>query len=147
MIEAVVLDTGPLGQLTHPKCSRQFTETIKRLLTAGVTVFVPEIADYELRRNLILERLDASILRLDELEMLLSYLPLDTHVMHRAAHLWADLRKGAKPTSDNKALDGDVILAAQAERVNAPILTDNVGHLSQVWRTLDWRALADEVSS
>ena len=40
MIEAIVLDTGPLSQLTHPKCSPQLTETIKRLLTTGVTVFI-----------------------------------------------------------------------------------------------------------
>jgi predicted nucleic acid-binding protein len=141
VIEAIVLDTGPLGQLTHPRCNPQLTDLFQKLLRAGTTVFVPEIADYELRRNLILEGKVKSIRRLDQIEGLVEYIPLDTRMMRRAAQLWADMRKRGKPSADIKALDGDVILVAQAERVNAPILTDNVGHLAQVWSTLDWDAL------
>lgn len=42
--------------------------------------------------------------------------------MLKAAELWAEARKQGKPTADNKALDGDVILASQA------ILVANLGH-------------------
>jgi hypothetical protein len=52
-----------------------------------------------------------------------------------AAELWAQSRKAGKPTADPKALDGDVILAAQAKLLESGgnpvvIATTNVGHLS-----------------
>jgi len=51
--------------------------------------------------------------------------------MLRAAELWALARNRGTPTADPKELDGDVILAAQAEQVRAVVATDNVGHLSR----------------
>lgn len=42
--------------------------------------------------------------------------------MLKSAELWAETRKKGKETADNKALDGDVILASQA------ILVANYGH-------------------
>jgi hypothetical protein len=42
--------------------------------------------------------------------------------MLKAAELWARVGNEGKPTADNKSLDGDVILAAQA------ILVANYGH-------------------
>lgn len=40
----------------------------------------------------------------------------------KAAELWAKVRNQGKSTADNKALDGDVILASQS------ILVANYGH-------------------
>jgi hypothetical protein len=52
--------------------------------------------------------------RLDGLARLLEYLPLTTAAMRQAAVFWAQGRQQGQPTADDKALDGDVILAAQA---------------------------------
>ena len=94
-------------------------------------IIVPEIADYEVRRSLLLEKLDQSIERLDLIESQFVFLPLTSSVMRRAAQLWAQARKRGRPTAAWNALDGDVILAAQAEYADATVVTDNAGHLSQ----------------
>jgi len=63
-------------------------------LDAGDTVILPEIVDYELRRNFLLEiargntRFHASITRLDQLRTALTFLPLDSQIMLKAAELW-----------------------------------------------------------
>ena len=72
--------------------------------------------------------------RLDALADLLEYLPLTTAAMRQAAVLWAQARQQGRPTADDKALDGEVILAAQAITLGATdvvIATTNVGHLSR----------------
>lgn len=64
-----------------------------------------------------------------------------------AAQLWADARNRRKTTAEPNALDGDVILAAQAIlEVNAGnevvIATTNVGHLSQFVDAREWRLIS-----
>ena len=61
-----------------------------------------------------------------------------------AANLWAEARRKGQPTADPKALDGDVILAAQArmltnEMTEVIIATTNVGHLSRFTTALNWQ--------
>lgn len=94
-------------------------------------VFIPEISDYELRRELIRAGLSRGIERLNGFKRRLHYLPITTATMKRAAEMWADARSRGLPTADPKELDGDVILAAQAERAKAIVATDNVSHLSR----------------
>jgi predicted nucleic acid-binding protein len=77
--------------------------------------------------------------RLNQLKSVLTYLPLDTEAMLMAAEFWAEARKLGKPTADSKALDGDVILAAQAAQANGVIATENVGHLSLFVEAASWR--------
>jgi predicted nucleic acid-binding protein len=95
---------------------------------------VPEIADYEVRRELLRANRVRGLARLDALTRLLEYLPLTTAAMRQAAVFWAQARQRGRPTADDKALDGDVILAAQALTLGAAdvvIATTNVGHLSR----------------
>ena len=52
MINAVVLDSGPLSLLVHPKGSKESikcTEWLIFILKNGLNVYIPEIIDYELR--------------------------------------------------------------------------------------------------
>jgi predicted nucleic acid-binding protein len=118
------------------------TAWLEGLLTAGVEVFLPEIADYEVRRNLLLEGLTKSVARLDQLKTRLTYLPLNTDARLQAAAFWAEARRRGQPTADPKELDGDVILAAQALQVGAIVATENVGHLSLFVEAKSWRDIA-----
>jgi predicted nucleic acid-binding protein len=139
----VLLDTGPLGILVHPRVSQECQDWLEDiLLLKKYRVVLPEIADYELRRELL--RLDnlARIKRLDRLKQRLEYLPLTTDVMLQAAELWAIARQKGKPTADPHSLDGDVILAAQAMLIDTTdqtvIATINVRHLSLFTDAREW---------
>jgi predicted nucleic acid-binding protein len=118
--------------VAHPRPNPEIAGWFLGLLASGVEVIVPEIADYEVRRNLLLSGLEQSIRRLDGLKQTLTYLPLDTATMQLAAEFWARARRmrPPQPTADPKELDADVILAAQAQRVGATVVTDNIGHLA-----------------
>ena len=59
MSRTIVLDSGPLGLVTNPGGSEEAAAWDQWLLNAtigGATVMVPEIADYEVRRELIRAR-------------------------------------------------------------------------------------------
>src|SRR3954454_5674807 len=112
----VFLDTGVLGFLTNPSNSAEPTEckqSLDGILSGGAEVRVPEIADYELRRELIRNNSGKALARLDDLGQALGYVSLSTPMMRRAAEFWADARNAGLPTTADHALDGDVILAAQ----------------------------------
>ena len=114
------------------------------MLQNNETVILPEIADYEIRRELIRAGKTAGIRKLDQLKSLLTYCPISTETMLLAAELWAQSRKAGRPTADPTALDGDVILAAQAKLLEfggnqVIIATTNVGHLSQFVDARQWQ--------
>lgn len=146
-----MLDSGPLGIVTNPKAASPLSQEgkvwLQSLPLKGYIVMLPEIADYEVRRELIRVGKTAGIERLDQLKSQIPYRPLTTEVMLLAAQLWAKARNRGKPTADRNALDGDVILAAQAIlEVNAGnevvIATTNVGHLSQFVDAREWRLIS-----
>jgi predicted nucleic acid-binding protein len=105
------------------------------LLANGAIVVIPEIADYELRREFTLVGMTESIKQLDGLKSVLRYDPITTDAMLLAADFWAQARRQGRKTADDKALDGDVILAAQASLLThlgdeVVVATTNVKHLS-----------------
>lgn len=142
MSKPILLDTGPLGMAAHPRPSREFAIWYRGLLRSGRLLLIPEIADYELRRNLILEGMVTSIDRLNQLKTALDYLPITTDIMLRAAEFWAEARKRGRPPASPKALDGDAILAAQAEQVDGIVATDNVKHLELFVEAANWESIA-----
>jgi predicted nucleic acid-binding protein len=142
----VFFDTCTLGVLVNPNNTpktREIRLWMKSHLEKGVGFRVPEIADYELRRNLIFETLRAanspsikSIQNLDNLKITIGYVPLSTDTILTASAMWAAAKKGNYSTAHKFKLDGDVILAAQAIVESAAtekiiIATRNVRHLSQ----------------
>ncbi len=147
MIEAIILDTTPLGLITgrqdknEPRACRNWAVTA---ITSAVTMYVPEIADYEVRRELIRAGKTAGIGRLDAFLSLATYLELGTPTMRLAAKLWAQARKAGLATADPAALDGDVIVAAQALSLYLSdqsfiVATDNVRHLSRFVSAKRWQ--------
>lgn len=145
MINRLVLDTGPLGRACHPHARRnanvEFNLWLERLIKSGTEVCVSEIADYELRRELLRLRAAGQVARLDRLISQLTFLPLDRETMLAAAALWANARNAGQPTSDSRELDCDAILAAQAQIHGCVVVTDNVGHLSRWVDARHWHAV------
>jgi predicted nucleic acid-binding protein len=133
--------------LVHPTETgepRECKAWLKQLDVRGFVVYVPEIADYELRRELLRMKSAASIKRLDELKTRLRYAPITTEAMLKAAELWAAARSAGRPTADEKALDVDAILAAQSIQLSQAgerptVAATNVGHLSQFVDARSWR--------
>ena len=99
MAEFVVLDAGPLGLISHPVPSLEIMAWFARLVVAGKTLCVPEIADYEVRRELLRAGKVKGLRRLDELKSSLKYLPITTEAMLKSAEFWADARKHGRPTA------------------------------------------------
>lgn len=145
---AIVLDTGPLGLATNPNRSaanRHCSEWLEELAARGDTIVIPEIVDYELRRELIRARKTSGITILDELEALASYLPITTRAMRRAAELWAIARQTGQPTAGDRTIDADMILVAQVETsrfTDFVLATTNVGHLSRFIDARLWNEIS-----
>jgi predicted nucleic acid-binding protein len=143
------LDTGPLG-LACRRPDRQDVRDIQLCVDVlwryeGVTIVLPEIADYELRRELIRIQATDSLRRLDALRGKVRFLEINTKAMSRAAELWAQARRTGLQTADDESLDGDVILAAQALEFTGigddlVVITDNNKHLGRFVTTSSWTA-------
>jgi predicted nucleic acid-binding protein len=140
-VKVLVLDATPLGLLV-PRSGYAPADTCRqwlaRHLAAGTRVLVPEIIDYELRRELLRINKTRALSALDAFNGAEPdrYLALTTAAIRLAADLWAQARRRGLPTSDPHALDVDVILAAQALATGLPpgdflVATANVAHLSQ----------------
>lgn len=148
-LDVVLLDSGPLGLVSHPGAERRNAEVVvwvRDLLAAGVSVEIPEIADYEVRRELLRAGRQRGVRRLDELKETIGYRPLTTRAMLTAAGLWAAARQQGRPTAPDLALDADVILAAQATEAEyggqvVAVATTNPRHLSRFVDARIWREI------
>ena len=151
MSRTIYIDTGPLGLITQrpgvpdADACRAWVTT---RLAAGDRLIVPEVADYELRRELVRARKPIGLRQLDRFITAdpERYLPITTAAMRRGAELWADVRNRGRPTADPNELDGDAILAGQvltsslAGR-NTLVATMNVSHLARFLRAELWSSI------
>jgi hypothetical protein len=146
----VLLDAGPLGMIAHPRSSPEndaCTTWVASLALRGRKIVLPEISDYEVRRELIRAGKSAGLARLDGLKGVLAYSPITTEIMLRAAECWAVARNMGRQTADDSALDGDMILAAHAAMLQRAdldtiVATTNPRHLTLFCDARHWRDIA-----
>lgn len=148
MISVVILGAGPLGLLAYPITKPEAArcdQWLQSLLGRGIGVVVPEIADFEVRRELLRLRKSSGVRRLDELTTRqgITLLPIRSDAMRLAAAYWATARQAGRPTADPHALDCDVVLAAQARVLGFPddefiVATTNRRHLGQFVPAAEW---------
>jgi hypothetical protein len=150
MAMSIMLDSGPLGRICNPAPTPETERAsiwIAGQIDAGGRLLIPEIADYEVRRELIRSGRRRSLMRLDRWIELNEHVAITTDAMRFAAELWAASRKVGRPTAHNADLDGDVILAAQAilyadRGTEVTVLTMNEAHLAAFVPTLNWNQIA-----
>jgi predicted nucleic acid-binding protein len=146
----IFLDSGPLGLACAPPAkplAQQCQAWLTALRASGARVIVPEIADFEVRRELLRIGGAASLRRLDLLGRV-AYDPITTAAIRHAAVFWAFLRRKGLPTAGPQELDSDAILAGQAVAAIRPgdtvtIATTNLRHLGR-FPTVDaqeWTAI------
>jgi predicted nucleic acid-binding protein len=151
----IVLDTGPLGMLSNPAATplnKTAKAWLENLLEQNIVVALPEIADYEVRRELLLHSKTASLAKLDELVDNLDFIPFTRQATLLAAKFWAEARRSGNPTAAPQALDCDVLLAAQAigaphllelgENLEVIVATTNPGHLSRYVKAVEWQNIS-----
>jgi hypothetical protein len=85
--------TNPHSSLETEFCKNWFAG----LSRAEVEIVIPEIADYEIRRELIRSRRTSGLARLDWMKATFSYAPITTATMLHAAAFWAAARSAGPP--------------------------------------------------
>lgn len=135
MRQVVLLDANPLSQVTHPKIKPQVRNWMQFLRDNNIALKAPEISAYEIRRELVRQSNNQS---LERLNLFLSYslIPVDSETFIQAANFWAEVRNQGRPTADDKSLDCDAILAAQALQQfkyydKVTVITTNIKHIER----------------
>jgi hypothetical protein len=142
MARLILLDSGPLGLMVRAPGKPQVQSCLAWLngvMTNAAIVVIPEIAHYEVRRELIRIRAVGSLRRLEyalDPSSGFDHLTLTTDAIIKAAEFWAFIRQSGIPTASPDALDADAILAGQAALAGQPgdtvtIATTNLAHLNR----------------
>ena len=134
--------TNPKGSPETESCKTWFEDLVYR----GHEFVIPEIADYEVRRELMRADKQHGLARLDALRQLVGYAPITTTAILKAAEFWAIARREGRPAAPDASLDADVILAAQAfvlsEQIEETVVaTTNTRHLEMFTPTKTWREI------
>ena len=145
MTDVVLLDAGPLGMISHPRASGEIVEWVASLVVSGVEVLIPEVADYEVRRELLHAGRGRGIARFGraqgESRLCANQLRCDVG----AAAFWADSRRRGRPTASDQSLDADVILAGQAAALNGRrviVASSNPRHIARFVPAQRWQDIS-----
>jgi predicted nucleic acid-binding protein len=144
MSRMILLDAGPLGMVTHPRKNPEIKAWLDAWLRSERSIVIPEISDYEVRRELLRSNRVQGINRLDMLQAITGYAPITTQVMRKAAQLWATARNQGQPTASDSSLDADVILAATALTLSSDVViaTSNVKHIGRFVSAKQWQEIS-----
>ena len=150
-----LLDSGPLGLVTHPRANPENAACkawLSAFLAHGHSVLVPEITYYEVRRELRRSELKNGVPSrgLANLEAFAAagLVPITSDAMRLATEFWAQARHLHIEGAPETALDADMILCAQAETLlpewnptgdTVVIATTNVKHLTHFTNARHWR--------
>ncbi len=96
MSQVILLDSAPVGLITNPQATPlalQCQQWFLGLSQKGYRVVLPEIVDYEIRRELLRANKISGLRKLEQLKSEIIYLPITTEVMLKSAELWASARK------------------------------------------------------
>ncbi len=149
----VFIDSGVLGILANPNKTGEASDCeqwLYSLLSKGVYICSSDLCDYEVRRSLVLASEKKpelkSINNLDELREIISFIPVTSTLLEKAAYIWASARSQGIPTADDKSLDVDIIICTHWKMLNEEfpgrytvIATTNVKHLSRFAEAKTWR--------
>jgi predicted nucleic acid-binding protein len=154
-----LLDSGPLGLVTHPRANPENAEGkawLSAFLAQGHAVLVPEITYYEVRRELRRSELKNGVPSrgLANLEAFVAdagLIPITSEAMRLATEFWAQARHLHIEGAPETALDADMILCAQAETLplewnpngdTVVVATTNVKHLSHFADARHWQTIS-----
>ena len=147
----VVLDSSPLGLIVQRRDyadAERCRQWLRHVMSTGARVIVPEIVNYELRRELLRLRKSSAVADLAAFNAAVPnrFLPITSAALDLAAELWAQARQRGKPTADPHALDVDVILAAQLlaagfDPAEFVVATSNVSHISLFVPAEPWESI------
>ncbi len=148
----ILLDSYPLGALSQPTPDVSIVTWAAACQTAGHEIYIPEVIDYEVRRELLRAKKNTGVSNLDVLKATLRFLPINSAAMLLAADLWSQSRQSGLATGDPKKLAIDVILAAQALTLGVPasdliVAPSNVGHLSRFVPADLWSSIKPETQA
>jgi predicted nucleic acid-binding protein len=150
----IILDTGPLSNCVVPisnlsgmpptpsQACRLWLTTCEH---AGATILVPAIAYYEVLREIERRTATAQKNRLQRYCFQPGrFIPLTTAQLNLAAQLWGQARRTGTPTANDAALDGDMILCAQAQSLGISpadyvVATTNPAHLIRFVNAAQWQ--------
>ena len=121
----ILLDSGPLGLVTNPRAtaaSQECSFWLERIVRGNHLVVIPEIVDYELRREFLRGRMTRALTTLEALALRLAFVPITTPVMRQAAEFWAIARQRGMATADDA--------------------TTNVRHLARFATAREWREIS-----
>lgn len=93
---------------------------LQGLSQSGIAIAIPEIADYEVRRELLRSEKSLGLARLDALKSLLRFVPITSAAMLKPAEFRASARNAGWQSASDSSLDADMILCGPGRYPQGP---------------------------